>query len=108
LKLLLDECVHVDFRLHLSGHEAFTVAYLGWKGIKNGKLLDRAAADGFDALLTIDREIEFQQNLASLPIALVILEAASPELEDLLVLLPILVPALDQLQKRSLVKVSPP
>jgi hypothetical protein len=44
LKFILDECVHVDFRLHLPGHEVFTVTYVGWKSIKNDKLLERAAA----------------------------------------------------------------
>ena len=107
MKLLLDECVHVDFRLHLLGHDVFTVTYLGWKSIKNGRLLERAAAEGFDAILTTDRAIEFEQNLASLPVSIVILDPVSPDLTDLVALLPNLVPALNALKARSLVKVAP-
>ena len=77
MKLLLDECVHVDFRHSLRGHQVFTVTYLGWKSIKNGKLLAKAAAEGFDAMLTTDRAIEFEQNLSVLPLSLVILDPVS-------------------------------
>jgi predicted nuclease of predicted toxin-antitoxin system len=54
MKLLLDECIPHRLRLHLSGHDAYSVAYMGWGGIKNGRLLALAAADGFEALVTTD------------------------------------------------------
>jgi hypothetical protein len=43
MKLLLDECVVQDFRHLITGHDVFTVAYVGWSGVKNGQLLIRAA-----------------------------------------------------------------
>ena len=46
MKVLLDENLPHDLRKLLPGHDVFTVAYLGWAGVKNGELLRRAAADG--------------------------------------------------------------
>lgn len=39
MKLLLDENLPHDLRQHLAGHVVFTVAYMGWSGMKNGDLL---------------------------------------------------------------------
>jgi hypothetical protein len=54
MKLLIDEGIDVRFRLRFTGHDAFTVAYLKWKGIKNGALIARAASEGFAALIPCD------------------------------------------------------
>lgn len=51
-------------------HEILTVAERGWKGKKNGDLLE-AAQHEFDALLTADRSIPYQQNLSRFMIAVV-------------------------------------
>ena len=55
MRLLLDECVPVQLRLRLHGHEAVTVAFLGWKGVRNSCLIALAQEHGFDLLLTADR-----------------------------------------------------
>jgi hypothetical protein len=89
----------------LTGHDVITVSYRGWAGIKNGRLLSLAAADGFDALVTTDGCIEFQQNLAALPIAVVILESASNDLPDLGPLAPLLLDALKALVPRTVTHV---
>lgn len=60
---------------------------MGWASVGNGELLRRAAAQ-FDALLTADQNIEFQQNLTTLPLAIVVLVAHSNRLESLEPLLP--------------------
>ena len=84
MRLLLDESVPSRLRRSLSDHYVRTVVEMGWSGIKNGKLLALAAVD-FDAFITVDKNLPFQQNLATLPIALAVLDAVSNEL-------PILVP----------------
>jgi len=48
----------------------------GWSGKQNGVLLGLAGAE-FDVFLTMDRNLEFQQNLAALPIAVLVVEAVS-------------------------------
>ena len=88
-KLLLDEAV--PRRLALSFPDSFTlrtVQNMGWAGTGNGLLLKRAAAEGFDALLTVDRGIEHQQNVSELPIPVIIMRARRNRLADLQPLVP--------------------
>lgn len=59
----------------------------GWGGIKNGRLLQLAAAE-FDVLLTMDRGIAYQQNLSGLDLCLIVLSAVSNDIDDLLPLVP--------------------
>ena len=81
-----------------------TVVEMGWGGVKNGKLL-ALAAQQFDVFLTVDKNLPYQQNLTTLPIAVVVLEAHSNELLRLLPLLPELEETLANLKPCSYVKV---
>ena len=62
MKVLLDECVTRKLKSRLPGHEVFTVTDMGWNGLKNGLLMSAAIGEGFDVLLTIDKNLELQQN----------------------------------------------
>jgi hypothetical protein len=66
---------------------------MGWGGTKNGELLCRAATE-FDAFITADKQLRHQQNLAGLPVSVVVLIANSNELH-----------ALGTLRPRTLVEV---
>jgi hypothetical protein len=105
MKILLDE--HLSHRLRplLIGHDVFTVQYMGWRGVQNGDLLTRAAAAGFDALLTMDFGIRYQQNLSSLPCSIVVLHAPSNAMEHLEPLVPRILAALASLAPRTVVHV---
>ena len=102
MKLLLDESV--PRRLAASFPAAFTVRTvqeMGWAGAGNGRLLALAAGEGFDALITVDRGIEHQQNIDALPVPVVIMLAARNRLAELLPLVPPVVDVLSgELQKR--------
>ena len=65
MRVLLDECV--DWRLSrtLTGHEVRSARQMGWSAIKNGELLG-LASERFDAFVTVDRNLAFQQNVRSL------------------------------------------
>ena len=76
MKVLLDECLDWRLRRDLPGHEVKTVQEMGWGGIQNGRLLALAQRD-FQVFITADRNLSFQQNLASFSIAVVVLKAAS-------------------------------
>lgn len=89
MRLLLDESVPRRFRLSLPNHKVRTVVDMGWAGVKNGKLL-ALAANEFDAFLTVDKNLTYQQNLITLPIAVIVLDAVSNELPALLPLVPAL------------------
>ena len=75
MRVLLDENIPHDLRVHLAHHQTFTVAYLGWAGLKNGRLLEAADKEGFDALVTGDLSFSYQQNLTGRRIAIVSLSA---------------------------------
>ena len=77
MKLLLDENLSHRLRPLLRGHDVFSVKYMGWREIANGALLAKAVESGFDAVLTMDYGIEYEQNLSALPCAVVIIEAES-------------------------------
>ena len=102
MKLLLDESV--PRRLALSFPESFvlhTVQGRGWAGTANGLLLSLAAAEGFDALVTVDRGIEHQQNVSELPIPIIVMLAPRNRLAELEPLVPGVVNVLSgDLQRR--------
>ena len=93
----------------LTGHRPETVPRSGWSGVKNGKLL-ALAATRFDVFVTMDQNIEFQQNLATLPIAILIVEAQSNRMEHLELLVPEILRELNHIPPKSLrrVKMHPP
>jgi len=105
MKLLLDENLPHDLRHELSQHDTYTVQYMGWTGVKNGLLLARAAASGFDAMVTMDSGVPYQQNLATLPLAVIVLSAPSNDIDDLLPLVPNLLGAIANLQPRTVTRV---
>ncbi len=86
IRVLLDENLPRKLKWSLEA-EALTVPERGWGGIKNGPLL-RLAATEFDVLLTIDRGIEYQQNLTGIELCLIMLSAISNDIDDLLPLVP--------------------
>jgi predicted nuclease of predicted toxin-antitoxin system len=104
MRILLDEALPVELRAEIPGRDVRYVRELGWSGLKNGELLARAAAL-FDVLLTADQNLEHQQNLKTLPIAVIILVARSNRVEQLRPLLSELQQVLSSLQPCSLVRV---
>lgn len=106
MKLLLDENLPHVLRNELPGHDCFTVAYMGWSGIENGELLALAASNGFDALHTKDANLEYEQNLIDLPLAVVVLEARSNDIDDIRPILPALVRALPTIVPKRVTHVS--
>jgi len=93
MRVLLDECFPQALRRELSGHDIKTVGEAGWAGVKNGELL-RLAAKDFDALLTVDRNLEYQQNFSGLTLAVVVVDAASNDIAVLRPLMPAVCEAL--------------
>ena len=104
MRLLLDESLPRPLTDLLVGHDVHTVIQMGWTSLGNGALLRQAAAQ-FDALLTADQNIEFQQNLTTLPMAIVVLVASSNRIESLEPLIPDVLRVLETLQPKVLVRV---
>ena len=88
MKLLLDENMNPRFRHYLSAeHDVRSVGYMGWLGKVNGELLARAR-DEFDVLITLDQNMECQQNLTAADVAVIVLRAGTDDIKVLLTLVP--------------------
>ena len=81
----------------LAGHSVETVNGLGWSGIKNGELLRRVAGR-FEALITMDTNLEFQHPLAAQSFGVVVIRARSNQMRHLLPLVPEVLVALGGLR----------
>ena len=91
-------------KFHLSGHHCETVPEAGLAGKSNGELL-RLAEPDFDAFLTLDKGIEYQQNLAGTGLRIVIIRAKSNVLADLLPHIPGCLAALQSMASGQIVRV---
>jgi len=75
MKLLLDENLPKRLRQDFADHEIYTAAEMGWAGISNGRLLELMLENHFDALLTFDKNLQYQQNFEKYTIAVLVLNA---------------------------------
>lgn len=75
MRLLLDENLPKRLKQDLAEHEVYTVADKGWNGLSNGKLLIKLIDNQFDALLTFDKNLQYQQNFKKYSIAVLVLNA---------------------------------
>ncbi len=73
MRVLFDQATPVPLRAHLAQHFVSTAAQQGWDKLKNGESLAVAEGAGFDVLLTTDKNMRYQQNLAGRKIAVVVL-----------------------------------
>lgn len=84
MKILLDECIPRKFKNSFPGRDCSTVPENGYAGKKNGELLRFAETAGFNVFVTLDRGLEYEQNLQGRKIAIIFLRARSNRLGDLL------------------------
>ena len=73
MRVVFDNNVPAPLRRHLVEHEVFTAREMGWHELGNGNLLSAAERSGFDVMVTGDKNLSYQQNLARRDIALVVL-----------------------------------
>jgi hypothetical protein len=105
VRILLDESLPRQIAAEIPGHQVRTVRQEGWTGIKNGELLKTAAEAGCEVLLTPDQNLQYQQNIKAVGLAVVVLVAHSNRIEDLRPLLSQLVTALLDLQPGTLFRI---
>lgn len=77
MKILFDQGTPVPLRRHLHPHRIDTVGELGWATLTNGKLLAAAGEAGHEVLVTTDQNLQYQQNLKTRKIAVVVLKTTS-------------------------------
>jgi hypothetical protein len=100
VKVLLDECVDWPLARDIVGHDVKTARQMGWTTIQNGELLALAGGQ-FEVFVTVDRNLCFQQNLVTYPIAVIVLRAKTNRLVDLKPLVPKLGAAIQSARQAS-------
>ncbi|HET7631380.1 MAG TPA: hypothetical protein VFK16_03600 [Gemmatimonadaceae bacterium] len=93
-RVLLDECVPRRFQRELPGLAVSHVVSEGWAGKRNGELLGLMREGGFTVLVTVDRNLAFQQNVAASGLAVLVLHSRSNRVQDLKPLVPALLEAI--------------
>jgi predicted nuclease of predicted toxin-antitoxin system len=97
LKILLDECLPIDFRHEFGAHDAHTTQWAGLKGKKNGELLRAAEIAGYDVFLTVDQGIPHQQPRGR-KLSIVLIRSRTNQIEDLLSLVNEILAAMKTIQ----------
>lgn len=105
MKILLDECIPQGLCKSFREHACHAARQAGFGGKKNGELLKLAEAAGFEVLITVDRNVSYQQNFHGRSIALVVLEVQSNRLKDLLLYLPACLSALRSMKPGQVLRV---
>ncbi len=101
MKILLDECVTKRLKRHLEEFEVWTVRELNLSGIKNGKLMTYCSENSFDILLTIDKNLMYQQNLDKYPVTIIVLNSFTSKIEELVTFIPSFKSQISQLEKHN-------
>lgn len=96
-RVLLDNNLDHRFGRLLTGHQVIHSRFLGWRNLRNGELIAAAEAEGFDVLITVDKNLRYQQNLAGRRISIVTLNSVLITLLDIAPLAPKVLQALDDL-----------
>ena len=102
----LDECVPRKFKETLPGHQVSTAREMGWSGKRNGELLAPIREQRFEAFVTVDQNVEFQQNVKASGIAVVVLAAHTNRLKELRPLAPAVLRALSSIRPGTLERVT--
>jgi len=104
LRVLLDENLDHGLRKDLGDHDVATVSNMGWAGLKDGELLEKAEDNGIEVFITGDRTLPYEQSISSRRIAILVL--SSIELPVLRGHLPAILAAIDQAVPGSLQRVA--
>jgi hypothetical protein len=103
--LLLDECIPRPLKRDLVGHDVRHVVDMGWSSKRNGELLRLMLAEHFEALLTVDQNLELQQNLRASGIRVVVVLARTNRVKELRPLVPQMLRALDRVMPGESIRV---
>ena len=106
MRILLDECIDENIRHYFGRHESHTCQYAGLMGLANGELLTAAEQAGYDALITVDKNMPHQQNLRGRGISVIVLEGRSTAFDDLVPLISEVLIGVDVLQRGQVLRIA--
>jgi predicted nuclease of predicted toxin-antitoxin system len=103
VRVLLDTCVPRRVARDLSAFEVRHTTEMGWGDLDDGPLL-REIAGHFDAFVTVDRNLPYQQKLTGRPFAVLLLRVRTNRLTDVARLVPKLRAALKRVAAGEVVE----
>jgi hypothetical protein len=105
MKILLDENIDVRFKnlFDANVHALFTIKDMNWLGIKNGALLKLLEENSFDILISIDKNLPYQQNEKTLPVLIIILNVRRNVLERISKLYPEILKLISKKEERKII-----
>lgn len=101
MKILLDECVTKRLKSYLAEYEVLTISQMKWNGVKNGKLMALCVDNNFDLLLTIDKNLMFQQNLDKYKLTIAVLNSPTSKIEQLILFIPSFKTQVEKFEKKK-------
>ena len=104
MRVLLDECVPRKLKRDLIGHDVQAVVDIGWSSKRNGEPLQLMLAQKFDVLLTVDRNLEFQQNVRASGLGVVVVIVRRNRLKELRPLAPAMLDAIARVRPGELIR----
>jgi len=107
MRILIDNCVVKRFGQLLVGHEAVHVSKQGWANLENGDLIAAAELAGFDVMITVDKNLQYQQNLTGRKISIIVLSPRFVFYDNIAALLPQVNKALEDLPQGSFLTILP-
>jgi len=102
MKILLDECVPYRLKYHLDKFKCKSVKEMGWSSLLNGDLMKAAGDEGFEIFLTIDKNLQHQQNIKKYPLAIVVFDIPRSKIEFLKELIPQFITLSSEIKKGKL------
>lgn len=103
MRILLDNCLPFNCKPAFRDHDARHDLDPGWDTLSNGRLLEAAAREGFQVLVTVDKNMRFQQNLDALGLSILVLDLLRTRRHDILAIAPYFNAALDAAASHRLV-----
>ena len=106
MKVLFDECLPKRLKRELPGHEVTRVQEMGWAGVKNCALIILIKDADFEVFVTIDGNLEYQQNLQAINFAIIVLGGPDNTFDTLRLLMPAVREALQTIKIAEIVHVN--
>ena len=106
MRVLLDNNVNYRFGQLLRGHEVIHAQDIAWENLKNGDLISAAEREGFDVLITGDKQMRYQQSLAGRKVSIIVLNSLFLKWDFIEPLAPQVNEALDRLEPGSFITVN--
>lgn len=99
MKVLLDECIPVRVKTLFHDIDVKSVNDMKWSSLKNGELLKIASENNFDYFLTLDKNLQYQQNIRKTKIAIIIFDVSTSKIEEIKPLIPKFIKQINRFNK---------